>query len=94
MPHLNLSKICFWDKEIKKQIKIAIHMDLWKHGQNLTIQKSLTFKQLRFFKTRFLVWIYHFVLNYVLSPKKECESIYKKFQTTDRYYLTSKDHYY
>jgi len=28
MPHLKLQKICFWDKEIEKQKKIAIHMDL------------------------------------------------------------------
>jgi hypothetical protein len=28
MPHLKLSNICFWDKEIEKQIKIATHMDL------------------------------------------------------------------
>ncbi len=40
--------ICFWDKDIKKQRKIAIHMDLWKYGQILTIQKSLIIKLLRF----------------------------------------------
>jgi hypothetical protein len=28
MPHLIFLKICFWDKEIEKQIKIATHMDL------------------------------------------------------------------
>jgi hypothetical protein len=28
MPHLKLSKICFWDKKIEKQIKIITHMDL------------------------------------------------------------------
>jgi hypothetical protein len=27
----------FWDKKIKKQTKIIIHMDLWKYGQILTI---------------------------------------------------------
>jgi hypothetical protein len=25
--------ICFWDKEIEKQTKIATHMDLWKYGK-------------------------------------------------------------
>jgi hypothetical protein len=33
MPHLKLSKKCFWDKEIEKQKKIVTHMDLWKYGQ-------------------------------------------------------------
>jgi hypothetical protein len=28
MPHLKLSKKCFWDKEIEKQTKITNHMDL------------------------------------------------------------------
>jgi hypothetical protein len=28
MPHLKLKKICFGDKKIEKQTKIAIHMDL------------------------------------------------------------------
>jgi hypothetical protein len=28
MPHLKLSKNMLWDKEIEKQRKIAIHMDL------------------------------------------------------------------
>jgi hypothetical protein len=27
-PDLKCPKICFWDKEIKKQTKIATHMDL------------------------------------------------------------------
>jgi hypothetical protein len=35
----NLQKIWFWDKEIDKQTKIAIHMNLWKYGKILTIQK-------------------------------------------------------
>jgi hypothetical protein len=37
--------MCFWDKEIEKQIEIATHMDLWKYDQNLTIQKSLIIKR-------------------------------------------------
>jgi hypothetical protein len=28
MPRPKLSKKCFWDKEIEKQSKIVIHMDL------------------------------------------------------------------
>jgi hypothetical protein len=43
---------CFWDKEIENKIKIATHMDLWKYGEILTIQKSLTIKQLRFSKKK------------------------------------------
>jgi hypothetical protein len=27
MPHLKLSKKCFWDKEIENKIKNAIHRD-------------------------------------------------------------------
>jgi hypothetical protein len=42
MPHLKLTKN-------EKQTKIAIHMDLWKYGQILTIQKSLIIKRLSFF---------------------------------------------
>jgi len=42
--------ICFWNKEIEKQTKVAIHMDLWKYGQILTVQKSLTIKRLSFQK--------------------------------------------
>jgi hypothetical protein len=28
MPHLELSKRCFWDKKIEKKTKIATHIDL------------------------------------------------------------------
>jgi len=28
MPHLKLSKKCFWDKTFEKQTKSATHMDL------------------------------------------------------------------
>ncbi len=45
LPHLKLTKKCFWDKIFEKtKTKIATHMDLWKYGQILTIQKSLTIK--------------------------------------------------
>jgi hypothetical protein len=44
MAHLKLLKNMLSDKEIEKQIKIAIHMDLWKYGQILTIQKSRIIK--------------------------------------------------
>ncbi len=71
MPHLKCPKICFWDKEIQKQTKIATHMDLWKYGQILTIQKSLTIKGLRFSKKWFLIWVYHLVLHYVLKPNNK-----------------------
>jgi hypothetical protein len=38
MSHVKLSKNMLLDKEIEKQIKIVIHMDLWKYGQILTVQ--------------------------------------------------------
>jgi hypothetical protein len=45
MPHLKLSKThAFGTKNLKNKIKIATHMDLWKYGQILTIQKSLGIK--------------------------------------------------
>jgi hypothetical protein len=53
MPHVNLSKTYFLGQEIEKKMKIAIHMDLWKYGQNLTNQKSLIIKQLSFSKKKF-----------------------------------------
>jgi hypothetical protein len=69
MPHPKLSKKCFWDKEIEKQTKIATHMDLWKYGQILTIQKSLTIKWLKFSKNKFFMWVYHHVLHYICDFK-------------------------
>jgi hypothetical protein len=50
MPHVNLSKTYFLGQEIFLKMEIAIHMDLWKYGQNLTIQKSLIIKRLTFSK--------------------------------------------
>jgi len=47
------------------------YMDLWKYGQILTIQKFLTIKQLRFSKKRFLIWVYHIVLHYILNPNNK-----------------------
>jgi hypothetical protein len=43
-----LSKHMFLEQKIEKQTKIATHMDSWKYGQILTIQKSLTIKWLWF----------------------------------------------
>jgi hypothetical protein len=56
---------------LKKNLKIVTHMDLWKHGQILTIQKSLVIKRLRFSKKKFFLWIYHLVLHYILSLNKK-----------------------
>jgi hypothetical protein len=42
MPHLKLSKNMLLGQFFEKQTKIATHMDLWKYGQILIIQKSLT----------------------------------------------------
>jgi hypothetical protein len=55
MPHLKLSKKCFWDKKVENQTKIASHMDLQKYGQILTIQKLLAIKPLMFSKKRFFI---------------------------------------
>jgi hypothetical protein len=66
--HVKLFKNMFLgQKKLKKQKKIETHMDLWKHGQILTIQKSLTIKWLRFSKKRFFIWVYHLILHYILS---------------------------
>jgi hypothetical protein len=46
-------------------------MDLWKYGQILTIQKSLTIKRLRFSKNGFFIWVYDLVLHYLLSPNNK-----------------------
>ncbi len=67
MPHLQLSKNMLLGQRNWKQIKIGTHMDLWKYGQILTIQKSLIIKRLRFSKNIFLIWFYHLVLHYILS---------------------------
>ncbi len=43
-PDKTFKNICFWDKEIEIQTKIATHKDLQKYGPILTIQKSLIIK--------------------------------------------------
>jgi hypothetical protein len=59
MPNLKRSKkICFGDNFFEKQTKIATHMDLWKYGQILIIEKLLIIKQLKFSKKNFLIWVY------------------------------------
>jgi hypothetical protein len=45
-----LKKYAFGTKKLKKKMKIATHMDLWKYGQILKIQKSLIIKRSRFSK--------------------------------------------
>jgi hypothetical protein len=60
-------KYIFGRSFLKKQKKFEIHMDLWKHGQFLTIQRSLTIKQLRLSKKRLFIWVYHLILHYILS---------------------------
>jgi hypothetical protein len=52
---------------LKNKTKIVTHMDLWKYGQILTIQKSLTIKWLRLSKKRFFIWVYHLILHYILN---------------------------
>ncbi len=70
-PSKTFKNICFWNKEIEKQTKNATHMDLWKYGEILTIQKSLTIKWLKFSNKRFLIWIYHLVLHHILNPNNK-----------------------
>jgi hypothetical protein len=67
----------FWNKKIKKQTKIATHMDLWKCGQILTVQKSLTIKRLRFQtkKISYEFFILYYIIYWVLITNLECESI-------------------
>jgi hypothetical protein len=55
-------------KNWKHKTKIAIHMDLWKYGQILTIQKSLTIKWLRFSKNDSS---YEFIILITLYIKSE-----------------------
>jgi hypothetical protein len=94
--------ICFWDREIEKQTKITTHMDLWKYGQILTIQKSLTIKQLRFSKKSFLIWVYHFVLHHILNPNNKFGMwiniyffiLWCSSQMMSPYFSTSKVQYY
>jgi hypothetical protein len=56
MTHVKLSKNMLLGQINWKKTKIATHMDLWKYGQILTIQKSLIIKWLRFSNKIFLIW--------------------------------------
>jgi hypothetical protein len=77
-------------------------MDLWKYGQILTIQKTLTIKQLKFSNKILFIWVYHLILHYILSPNNKFGiwidikfSILWCFsQMTSLYFSTSKVHYY
>jgi hypothetical protein len=94
--------ICFWDKEIEKQTKITTHMDLWKYGHILTIQKPFIIKRLRFSNKRFFIWIYDLVLHYILNPNNKFEIwvnisfsiLWCSSQITSPDFSTSKVHYY
>jgi len=70
-PCKTFKNICFWDRKFEKQTKIATCINLWKYGQILTIQKSLTIKWLRFSKRRFMICVYHFVFHHILSPNNK-----------------------
>jgi hypothetical protein len=77
-------------------------MDLQKYGQILTIQKSLTIKQLSFSNKRFFIWVYHLVLHFLLSPNNKfgmwINIIFFHFvmfqSNNESIFLTSKVHYY
>ncbi len=102
VPCKTFKKYAFGIKKIEKQTHIAIHMNLWKYGQILIIQKTLIIKQLRFSKKMFLIWIYHFVLHYILNPNNKFEMwIDIKFSILwcynlmiNPYFLISKVHNY
>jgi hypothetical protein len=96
------SKSMLWDNFFEKETKFTIHMDLWKYGQILTIQKFLTIKRLRFSNKRFFIWVYHLVLHYILNPNNKFgmwinisfSILWCSNQTTSPYFSTSKVHYY
>jgi hypothetical protein len=56
---------------LKNKQKLQLHMDLWKYGQILTIQRSLIIKCLKFSNKRVLIWVYHLILHHILSPNKK-----------------------
>jgi hypothetical protein len=68
-PCKTFKKYAFGTNKIGKQTKIVTHIDLWKYGQILTIQKSLIIKQLRFSNKRFIIWIY--LVLHILSPNNK-----------------------
>jgi hypothetical protein len=84
-----------------KTKKIATHMDLWKYGQVLTVQKSLIIKWL-WFSNNFLIWIYHLILHHILNPNNKFgmwininySILWWSSQTTSPYFSTSKVHFY
>jgi hypothetical protein len=61
-PCKTFKNIFFGTKKLKKN-KNATHMDLWTYDQILTIQKSLTIKQLRFQKKDYS---YEFIILYYI----------------------------
>jgi len=65
--------LCFWNKEIEKQTKIATHMDLWKYGEILTIQKSLTIFQRKDSSYEFIILYY--IIYWIQIKNLECESM-------------------
>ncbi len=77
MPNLKLSKNMLLGQRNWKQTKIAIHMDLWKYGQILTIQKSLTIKWLRFSKTNssYEFIILYDITDWISITNLECDLI-------------------
>jgi len=66
-PSKVFKKYGFGGKKLKIKLKFIIHMDLWKYGQILTIQKFETMIWLRLRRERLLIWIYHFILQHILN---------------------------
>jgi hypothetical protein len=64
-------------KTKKLKIKQTTHMDLWKYGQILTIQKSLTIKWLRFSRkdSSYEFIILYYIIYWVPITNLKCDSI-------------------
>jgi hypothetical protein len=102
MPHLKLSKFLLLGQKNWKTNKICNSYEIMKNGQILTIQKSLTIKWLRFSNKTFLIWVYHLVLHYILSPNNKFglwinikfSILWCSNKMINPYFLISKIHYY
>jgi len=66
-----MNHIKLWKNMLLKQTKITTHMDLWKYGEILNIQKSSIIMGLKLSNKIFLIWIYHIVLHHILNPNNK-----------------------
>jgi hypothetical protein len=73
MTHVKLSKNMFLGQRNWKTNKNCNLYGLMKIWSNFNHSKVLIIKWLRFWKKRFLIWIYHFVLHHILNPSNKFE---------------------